>query len=64
MMGLDLDITNSFQRTFETQQQQQHNGDKDPIWKQVSIGVMVAIDQDWIMTMDTLYVGRQALLVE
>ncbi|CDH60949.1 related to sac1-recessive suppressor ofsecretory defect [Lichtheimia corymbifera JMRC:FSU:9682] len=29
------DITNSFQRTFESQQQQQHNGEKDPIWKQV-----------------------------
>ncbi|KAI7876524.1 hypothetical protein K492DRAFT_198421 [Lichtheimia hyalospora FSU 10163] len=28
------DITNSFQRTFETQQQQQ-NEDKDPIWKKV-----------------------------
>lgn len=54
-MSLDLDITNSFQRTFEMQQQQhQHNEDKDPIWKKVSVGGVVGIDQDWIMTMDVM----------
>lgn len=37
-MLLNLDITNSFQRTFETQQQKD---DEDPMWKKVRMGGMI-----------------------